>query len=207
MGKKKILVQIAIIVVVLVTIVIGYVNVKRQHEHDYMTELSTGDQEIVRLYATLYDKSDNEVAKLKQEKKDWKKVNEELENEFFVIPEQIKYDMAQDGYDIDDLNEAESMSRRTGKKAISLAKAKGKAGKKKWSEVVKDEEIKSAEEQLGLTKEQVKELKIEKYSEEDRIEIALLCINRNETYENIMKEIRTGKSIKELKEDTRNEKE
>lgn len=210
--KRKVSIGAAIIVLMVLISGLCYWKIvvkkeARQVQHDYMSELSTEDRELAKLYAVLYEKTDNDVAKMKQEKKDWKTVNEELEAEFFTIPEQTKYNMAQDGYDIDDLNKAEIMSQRTGKKAIDLAKAKGRAGEKKWSDVVKDNEIKSVEEQLGLTREQTEELKKKKYSEEDRIEIALLCINKKASYEDVMKEIEAGKSIKELKGETEDERE
>lgn len=108
---------------------------------NYMAELSEEDKELAGIYATFYEISDNEVAKMKQEKKDWDTVNKELEKQFFAIPEQTKYDMVQEGYDIEDLYEAEVLAAKTGRKAIDLAKEKGKAGEKKWSEVVEDEEV------------------------------------------------------------------
>ena len=91
--------------------------------------------------------------------KDWEKTAEELEKAFFNIPENEKYQMEKDGYSLEDLQEAERLSVKTGRKAIELAKAKGTVSdNRKWSEVVKDSEILTTEEQLGLTREQVKTL-------------------------------------------------
>lgn len=177
-----------------------------QASRDYVAELAKEDQKLVRVYAMLYDKTDQEVAKMKQERGDWKKVNEELEREFFNISEQKKFQLVQAGYDVEDLYEAEAMSKKTGKKAIELVKQKGKAGERKWSEVVKAEEIKSVEEQLGLTEDQIEELKKKKYSENDRIEIALLCMNQKTDYEVIMRELDQGKSIQQMKEEIGHEK-
>lgn len=207
-NKKKIGKWTGILVLALFIVWFGIRQVSFQNEkqspRDYVAELGKEDQKLVQIYAALYDKSDQEVAKMKQEKRDWKKVNEALERDFFIIPEQKKFDLVQEGYKIEDLYEAEAMSKRTGRKAMELAKAKGKAGEKKWSEVVKDEEIKSVEEQLGLTDDQIQELKEKKYSEDERIEIALLCMNQKITYEDIMKELKQGKSIREMKEETEN---
>lgn len=207
-NKKKIGKWTGILVLALLIVWFGIRQLSFQNEkqipRDYMAELGKEDQKLVQIYAALYDKSDQEVAKMKQEKKDWKKVNEALERDFFVIPEQKKFDLVQAGYEIEDLYEAEAMSKRTGRKAMELAKAKGKAGEKKWSEVVKDEEIKSVEEQLGLTDDQIQELREKKYSEDERIEIALLCMNQKITFEDILKQLEQGKSIREMKEETEN---
>lgn len=144
-GKKK-FIGVAVSVA-LVILVVSLCIIDRRHDQmaeetiNYIAELSEEDKELAGIYATLYELSDNEVAKMKQEKKDWDTVNKELEKQFFTIPEQKKYDMVQEGYDIEDLYEAEVMATKTGRKAIELAKEKGKAGEKKWSEVVKDEEV------------------------------------------------------------------
>lgn len=207
-NKKKIGKWAGILVLALLIVWFGIRQLSFQNEkqspRDYVAELGKEDQKLVQIYATLYDKSDQEIAKMKQEKKDWKKVNEALERDFFIISEQKKFDLVQAGYEIEDLYEAEAMSKRTGRKAMELAKAKGKAGEKKWSEVVKDEEIKSVEEQLGLTDDQIQELREKKYSEDERIEIALLCMNQKITFEDILKELEQGKSIREMKEETGN---
>lgn len=203
-----IMLTIILTIVVAVTLHIVRKDSREQdRQHNYLAELDEGDKELAHIYAALYDLSDNEVAKYKQEKKDWHKVNELLEKEFFTISGQVRYDMVQAGYDAEDLAEAEVLSKKTGKKAIDLARKKGKAGERGWSDVVKEAEIKSVEEQLGLTREQIAELKREKYSESDRIEIALLCVNGKMSFTEIMNKRKTGKSMKELKEEIRNEKE
>ena len=88
---------------------------------------------------------------------------------------------------------------QTGRKAMDLAKAKGKASEdKKWSEVVKDSEILTTEEQLGLTKEQSKQLKDRKLSREERIDVAILLLNRTFTFDEVTEELDAGKTVEEL---------
>jgi hypothetical protein len=43
-----------------------------------------------------------------------------------IVPLRTKYQMEQEGYSLDDLEQAEKLSVKTGRKAIELAKAKGK---------------------------------------------------------------------------------
>ena len=70
----------------------------------------------------------------------------QLEKEFFTIDENIKYEMQKEGYRLEDLEKAEKLSVQTGKKAMELIRAKGKASdKRKWSDVVKKEELQAAE--------------------------------------------------------------
>ena len=110
-----------------------------------------------------------------------------------------KYQMAKEGYRLEDLEEAEKLSVQTGRKAMDLAKAKGKASEdKKWSEVVKDSEILTTEEQLGLTKEQSKQLKDRKLSREERIDVAILLLNQTFTFDEVTEELDAGKTVEEL---------
>lgn len=126
-------------------------------------------------------------------------ISEKLEQDFFTIPENTKYQMAKEGYCLEDLEEAEKLSVQTGRKAMDLAKAKGKASEdKKWSEVVKDSEILTTEEQLGLTKEQSKQLKDRKLSREERIDVAILLLNRTFTFDEVTEELDAGKTVEEL---------
>jgi hypothetical protein len=79
------------------------------------------------------------------------------------------------------------LSIQTGRKAIELARAKGKASENKsWSEVVKDSEILSTEEQLGLSKEQIQQLKDKSLSKEERMEVAVLLLNETYTFEEVL---------------------
>lgn len=129
-----------------------------QNGENYLS-LSRPDRETADLYAELYEMSREDVARQQKKTGDWEKTAKELETAFFTIPENEKYQMAKQGYAPEDLEEAERLSTKTGRKAIELAKAKGKAAdRRKWSQVVKDSEILTTEEQLGLTKEQVKAL-------------------------------------------------
>lgn len=139
------------------------------------------------------------MAVIQSKTKDWDKTAEKLEQDFFTIPENTKYQMAKEGYCLEDLEEAEKLSVQTGRKAMDLAKAKGKASEdKKWSEVVKDSEILTTEEQLGLTKEQSKRLKDRKLSREERIDVAILLLNRTFTFDEVTEELDAGKTVEEL---------
>ena len=76
--------------------------------------LSATDRETADLYEELYETND------------WEQTGRKLEQDFFTIPENTKYQMEQEGYSLDDLEQAEKLSVKTGRKAIELAKAKGK---------------------------------------------------------------------------------
>ena len=176
-------------------------------EKKTLEQLSADDQTIAETYAALYGESAELVAEMRLEEEDWDKVYERLEEAYFSIGETKKYQMAEDGYSLDDLEEAEILARQTGKKALDLALAKGKASdNKKWSDILDTDTAESVEEKLGLTGEQIEELKKKEYSGEDRIAIALLCFNRNESFEDVMKELNSGRSIAQLKEEIDDEK-
>lgn len=108
--------------------------------------------------------------------------------------------MEQEGYSLDDLEQAEKLSVKTGRKAIELAKEKGKISEnRQWSDVVKDSEILSTEEQLGLSKEQIQQLKDKSLSKEERIEVAVLLLNETCTFEEVLVQLEAGKTVEELK--------
>lgn len=174
-------------------------SVEKQREENYLS-LSASDQETADLYAELYEMSREDVAEQQVKTKDWEKTAKELEKAFFMIPENEKYQMEKDGYSLEDLQEAERLSAKTGRKAIELAKAKGKVSdKRKWSEVVKDSEILTTEEQLGLTKEQIQKLEDKSLDKEERVEVAILIMNGVYTFDETMEELNAGKTVEELK--------
>lgn len=174
-------------------------KVEKQKEENYLS-LSASDRETADLYAELYEMSREDVAEQQVNTRDWEKTAKELETAFFTIPENEKYQMEKDGYSLEDLQEAEKLSVKTGRKAMELAKAKGKiSDKRKWLEVVKDSEILTTEEQLGLTKEQVQKLENKSLEKEDRVEVAILILNGTYTFDEVMKELDAGKTMEEIK--------
>lgn len=211
-GTKKRVCVIIILVVLLLAVAGTFFLVTRNHnqsksrqsaekrnEENYLS-LSPSDQETADLYAELYEMSRENVAEQQVKTKDWEKTAKELEKAFFTIPENEKYQMEKDGYSLEDLQEAERLSAKTGRKAMELAKAKGKASdNRKWSEVVQDSEILTTEEQLGLTKEQVQKLEEKSLEKEERVEVAILLMNETYTFDEVMKELDAGKTVKELK--------
>ena len=161
--------------------------------------LSATDRETADLYEELYETDREQVAKIQAETKDWEQTGRKLEQDFFTIPENTKYQMEQEGYSLDDLEQAEKLSVKTGRKAIELAKEKGKTSEnRQWSDVVKDSEILSTEEQLGLSKEQIQQLKDKSLSKAGRIEVAVLLLNETYTFKEVLEQLDTGKTVKEL---------
>lgn len=176
-------------------------SVEKQKEENYLS-LSVSDQETANLYAELYEMSREDVAEQQVKTKDWEKTAKELEKAFFTIPENEKYQMEKDGYALEDLQEAEKLSAKTGRKAMELAKAKGKVSdNRKWSEVVRDSEILTTEEQLGLTKEQSQKLENKSLEKEERVEVAILILNETYTFDEVIQKLDAGKTVEELKKD------
>lgn len=104
--------------------------------------LSASDQQTAAIYAELYETSPEEVAAVYVQTNDWEKTGETLEKQFFTIPENTKYQMEEDGYSPEDMEEAEKLSARTGIRASELIQAKGKASDgKSWEEVKKEKGI------------------------------------------------------------------
>ncbi len=179
-------------------------NVEIQKEENYLS-LSASDQETADLYSELYEISREDVAEQQIKMKDWEKTAKELEKAFFTIPENEKYQMEKDGYSLEDLQEAEKLSVKTGRKAIELAETKGKiSDKRKWSEVVKDSEILTTEEQLGLTKEQIQRLEDKSLGKEERVEVAILIMNGTYTFDEVIQKLAAGITVEELKKQNEN---
>ena len=64
--------------------------------------------------------------------------------------------------------------------------------------MVKDREILSTEEQLGLSKEQIQQLKDKSLSKAGRIEVAVLLLNETYTFKEVLEQLDAGKTVKEL---------
>lgn len=200
---------IAAAVVLVMCLLAGTSIIIRNHQNQKKLEekkeevyqsLSATDRETADLYAELYETDREEVAKIQAETKDWEKTGRKLEQDFFTIPENTKYQMEQEGYSLDDLEQAEKLSVKTGRKAIELAKEKGKTSEnRQWFDVVKDSEILSTEEQFGLSKEQIQQLKDKSLSKEERIEVAVLLLNETCTFEEVLVQLEAGKTVEELK--------
>lgn len=147
-GKKIIFVAAAVILCVFAGLFLlqrKEPSTKGQGDKIYRS-LSKDDRQVADVYAALYEIDKEEVARIQKKTKDWEKTNKQLEKEFFTIDENIKYEMQKEGYRLEDLEKAEKLSVQTGKKAMELIRAKGKASdKRKWSDVVKKEELQAAE--------------------------------------------------------------
>ena len=182
-------------------IISNHQNQKKPEENKdkVYQSLSATDRETADLYEELYETDGEQVAKIQAETNDWEQTGRKLEQDFFTIPENTKYQMEQEGYSLDDLEQAEKLSVKTGRKAIELAKEKGKTSEnRQWSDVVKDSEILSTEEQLGLSKEQIQQLKDKSLSKEERIEVAVLLLNETYSFGEVLKELDAGKTVEEL---------
>ena len=147
-GKKIIFVAAAVILCVFAGLFLlqrKEPSTKGQGDKIYRS-LSKDDRQVADVYATLYETDKEEVARIQKKTNDWEKTNKQLEKQFFTIDENIKYQMQKEGYRLEDLEKAEKLSVQTGKKAMELIQAKGKASdNRKWSDVVKKEELQTAE--------------------------------------------------------------
>ena len=147
-GKKIIFVAAAVILCVFAGLFLlqrKEPSTKGQGDKIYRS-LSKDDRQVADVYATLYETDKEEVARIQKKTNDWEKTNKQLEKEFFTIDENIKYQMQKEGYRLEDLEKAEKLSVQTGKKAMELIRAKGKASDNwKWSDVVKKEELQATE--------------------------------------------------------------
>ena len=67
-----------------------------------------------------------------------------------------------------------------------------------WLEETKDIEKQTTEEALGLTKEQIQNLKDRSLEKNDRVEVAMICMNDGYIFDNVVKELDAGKTVEEL---------
>lgn len=70
--------------------------------------------------------------------------------------------------------------------------------------MVKDSEILTTEEQLGLSKEQVQKLKDKSLEKEDRVEVAILILNGAYTFDEVIQKLDAGITVEELKKQNEN---
>ena len=147
MTKERWIVVVSIMMCILGCVCFWLVQKNIHKEQQTKTEeksiyktLSESDKKAADIYAELYEESAENVSRIYQ------KTNKQLEKQFFTIDENIKYQMQKEGYRLEDLEKAEKLSVQTGKKAMELIRAKGKASdNRKWSDVVKKEELQTAE--------------------------------------------------------------
>ena len=147
MTKERWIVVVSIMMCILGCVCFWLVQKNIHKEQQTKTEeksiyktLSESDKKAADIYAELYEESVENVSRIYQ------KTNKQLEKQFFTIDENIKYQMQKEGYRLEDLEKAEKLSVQTGKKAMELIRAKGKASdNRKWSDVVKKEELQAAE--------------------------------------------------------------
>lgn len=67
-----------------------------------------------------------------------------------------------------------------------------------WLEEMKDIEIQTAEEALGLTKEQIQNLKDRSLEKNERVDVAVICRDDRYTFDSVVKELDAGKTVEEL---------
>ena len=67
-----------------------------------------------------------------------------------------------------------------------------------WLEETKDIEKQTTEEALGLTKEQIQDLKDRLLEKNDRVNVAMICMNDGYTFDSVVKELDAGKTVEEL---------
>lgn len=115
---------------------------KEEEKHKIYQSLSEPDRQTADIYAELYETPQEDVAALYIQTNDWEQTGETLEKQFFTIPENTKYQMEEDGYSLEDIEEAEKLSARAGIRATELIQAKGRASEgKSWAEVKKEKGI------------------------------------------------------------------
>lgn len=152
-GKKWVVALsglVAVVIVVTAAVFLSFVpredgrndGIEQSEKRQSYESLGASDRETADIYAELYETTAEEVAGIQVRTGDWEKTGKELEKSFFTIPENKKYQMTQEGYRIEDMNEAERLSARSGVKAMELAQAKGKASdNRSWEEVKKEKGI------------------------------------------------------------------
>lgn len=143
--KRKIKYQcfVAIFFLLVSFIVVGIAQIhktvrnSKNMEISALERLDADDKKIAAVYAQLYSVEEERVAQIKENTGDWESVYQKLKAEYFSIGETVKYQMVEEGYSMEDLNKSESLARETGRRAIDLAKAKGKANEgKEWTDVI-----------------------------------------------------------------------
>ncbi|MCX8132307.1 MAG: hypothetical protein N3I35_19710 [Clostridia bacterium] len=157
---------------------------------------------------------DNKIVKIEAD------TNEEWENELQKahkkLPREKELELYNQGYDFYDIDRAEQLSLFCDKTPEEILKMKGKTtfidkinGDKRaveevsrpWNDVIKELDIKAKTpvEELKIPSEQVKEMKNQGLSEQEINEVAIMSFNYKKEYKEIFKNLKKGKTIKELK--------
>lgn len=125
------------------------------------------------------------------------------------ISRQRVVELYDQGYGLQDIEKAQELAASSGKSIEELLKEKGKPYEKKsWESVMKKLNLNANKsldintintiKKIGLTDEQITELKERGIGDLQIIQIALLCKNYNKDYTDVIESIDTGISIEDL---------
>ncbi len=89
--------------------------------------MDANERRMAETYADIYGVRVKDVMALKRNGSSWDAVNAELANRTYAITEDEKYRLAEEGYAVSDLNEAERLAFQTGTDPLALIRAKGTA--------------------------------------------------------------------------------
>ena len=140
---------ITIIAVVICSIMVGTVIIavfSKQNEKLVNKEeivISEQDQKIANLYSAIYQKPLGEVIDIWKEFKDWDDVNIHLTQEKFGFLDEERSKLLEEGYEYEDIDEAEILALENSLSARDILTKRGKENSKtSWKKVKKELGIK-----------------------------------------------------------------
>lgn len=183
---------------------------------------SKKDERMKKDLAESYGKSEMEIQKMKDESGNWKNVSAKLfeqKNDKSLTEEKV-LELRDKGYSTSDIDMAEQLASKCDKTTEEILSIKGKTsdynqklvnkGKvtndtdidnsKSWDEVcqILNIDTRTPAERVGVSKEQVEQLKKDGLREESINNAALLTEKYDKSFENIISEMKNGKKIDEL---------
>lgn len=175
------------------------------------------DEILIKSFMKTYDVSREEILKLKADLGDWNEVSKALyaKKHDKSLSEDKITELYNEGYNLQDISQAQNVAMLCDKTAEEILVMKGKPAQasgsgdkysnssktKSWDEIEKvlNVDNRSAEEQLGITKEKKEELQKEGLTEKQIIDAAVLAKNYSKDKDEVFNKIKDGSTLEEIK--------
>jgi len=143
--QREILIGIGLVLIlaILVVVKLNFFKPKEQVIPEEQIVISEQDQKIANLYSAIYQKPLNEVIDVWKELKDWDDVNIYLTQEKFGFLDEERSKLLEEGYEYEDIDEAEILALENSLSARDILTKRGKENSKtSWKKVKKELGIK-----------------------------------------------------------------
>lgn len=183
------------------------------NDQDVVTKSNTSDNNKMKTVDPISNSAE-ELSKIDSTQLSYEQWQESIEKSSKTLPKEKQIELYNQGYDFYDIHIAEDLAAMCNKTPQELLELKGKTtyearkdgsiyenSGKEWSEIVKELNITLVKptEALGISDEKLYEMKKQGLSDNEIHQVVILAFNYNQDYKDILKELKNGKKLDELK--------